>query len=419
MFASVRFLLLLVLLSAAAAFAVASSLRQVAIHTLAEAAGKGCSVFSAYAGKECCNIFAQNCDGPCWNGGCVTECVTNPKYASAGKLQACNAEDASGNTLFYHCCPTGSKCKPPTETTCTQKGGSCCCTGAVLETISVTDLVYDWSNVKNAPDSQRSELTLRTTGINAGNQDVPAGSMAMDTSVSLTTSWSFESSTKITSETTFKAGVPFFVDGTWKVGLEQTFKTTDTKTSTATLAVKVDPGANIIPAHSRKTFEFASSVVTVSVPFTAQAVSTTDCGGTINTTVKGRASISGFASFTETDIKKSVGKSIPIECKSPEGISVADQTNMDFCNADPSDQCVDNALCVRGGQKTGPCCKPGDMATCCARIEARPRCKGKYPAGSVICPAANGHLDACCLDPIPRASYNTGGYSQTPLVVAG
>ena len=135
--------------------------------------------------------------------------------------------------------------------------------------------------------------------------------------------------------------------------------------------------------------------------------------------MKGHASISGFASFTDSDIKKIVGKTIPIECKSPEGISVTDQMNMDFCNADPSDQCVDNALCVRGGLKTGQCCKPGAMATCCARIEAHPKCKGKYPAGSVICPAADGHLDACCLDPIPRASYNTAGYSQTPLVVAG
>ena len=64
--------------------------------------------------------------------------------------------------------------------------------------------------------------------------------------------------------------------------------------------------------------------------------------------------------------------------------------------AAPSDQCADNVLCKRAGLVSGTCCAPGAMSGCCAKADAHPTCGSRYPAGSVICPAANRFFDSCC-----------------------
>jgi hypothetical protein len=58
-------------------------------------------------------------------------------------------------------------------------------------------------------------------------------------------------------------------------------------------------------------------------------------------------------------------------------------------------------LCLRAGLVSGKCCGARRMSGCCARAKAHPLCKGKYPAGSVICPSANGLFDACCFATSP------------------
>jgi len=352
---------------------------------LALAAGSalGCDPYNV--GDECCNIFGKNCAGPCWNAGCLTECDKG-KYGDGLKV-SCLGSDG-----LYNCCPNGSMCKPQCEA---GKGG-CCCTGAVVEIISLGQITYDWSSQSSAPDASSTQVTLVNQGLNAGATDASAPSLTTTVTNSQSSSWTFESTTKISVEAKVTAGVPFFGEGEVKFGAEQTFKYSETQTSTNTLQVVIDTGKDIIPPMSRKVWEFAASMQVVNVPFTAQAVATTDCGGTVNTQVRGTMKLSGIASFVQGRYSKLAGPTVPIECASPFGLTVQQQLTTLFCPSAPSDQCADNVLCKRAGLVSGTCCAPGAMSGCCAKADAHPTCGSRYPAGSVICPAANGFFDSCC-----------------------
>jgi hypothetical protein len=147
---------------------------------------------------------------------------------------------------------------------------------------------------------------------------------------------------------------------------------------------------------SRKVWEFAASMQVVSVRFTAQAVATTDCGGRVNTQVRGTMKVAGIASFVQGRYSKLAGPTVPIECASPFDLTVQQQLTTLFCPAAPSDQCAENVLCKRAGLVSGTCCAPGAMSRCCAKVDAHPTCGPQYRAGSIIYPPANGFIDPCC-----------------------
>jgi hypothetical protein len=359
--------------------------------SLALSAGnaRGCPFPHYNVGSDCCNIFGGNCAGPCWNRGCLTTCDRG-KYGDGFKV-SCPGSDG-----YYNCCPNGSMCKPQ----CEAQTGGCCCTDELVEIISMDQITYDWDRQSSAPDASSTRVTLVSEGLNAGPTDASAPSLTTSVSNSQSSSWSVESTTKLSVEATITAGVPFF-DGTLKIGAEQTFAYTTTRTSTNTVAVTIETGQDTIPPMSRKVWEFAAGMRVVSVPFTAQAVATTDCGGTRTTQVEGLMRLSGIASFVKGRYTKLVGPTVPIECESPFGLPVAGQINTPFCPSAPSEQCADNVLCLRAGLVSGKCCGARRMKGCCARAKAHPLCKKKYPAGSVICPSATGFFDACCFATSP------------------
>ncbi len=361
--------------------------------SLALAASRALACDSYNVGDECCNVFGKDCSGPCYNAGCLTECDKGT-YGDGLKV-SCPGSDG-----HYNCCPTGSMCKPQ----CDALSGGCCCTGAVVEIISIGQITYDWASQSSAPDSSSTQVTLVNQGTNAGATDTSAPSLTTTVTNTQSSSWTVESTTTISVEATVTAGVPFFGEGQVKIGAVETFKYGTTSTSSNTLQVVIDTGKDVIPPMSRKVWEFAASMQVINVPFTAQAVATTDCGGTVNTQVQGTMKLSGIASFVQGRYSKLAGPTVPIECASPFDLTVQQQLTTLFCTAAPSDQCADNVLCERAGLLSGTCCAPGAMSGCCAKAEAHPTCASKYPAGSVICPAANGFFDSCCFDTsAPRA----------------
>jgi hypothetical protein len=371
---------------------------------LAAGGAQGCDPYNV--GSDCCNVFGKNCEGPCWNHGCTTEC-DKEKYGPDLKL---SCPDSSG---WYNCCPNGSKCKPQ----CDARNGGCCCTGAVVEIISMGQITYDWGSQSSAPDSTSTQVTLVNQGLNAGPTDASAPSLTTTVTNTQSSSWTFESTTKISTEAKVTAGVPFFGSGEVKFGAEQTFKYGTTKTSTNMLQVTIDTGKDTIPPMSRKVWEFAASMQVINVPFTAKAVATTDCGGTVDTQVRGTMKLSGIASFVQGRYSKLAGPTVPIECASPFGLTVQQQLTTLFCPVAPSDQCADNVLCKRAGLVSGTCCAPGAMSECCAKVEAHPSCVRKYPKGSVICPTASGFFDTCCFASSAKALAATNSSSSAAFDV--
>lgn len=347
---------------------------------LALAAGSALGCTDYNIGGDCCNAFGKNCAGPCWNAGCLTVCSQDQV--------SCPGSDSQ-----YNCCPSGSMCKPQCEA---GANGGCCCTGAVVEIITVDQITYDWGSQSSAPDASSTQVRLVNQGLNAGATDASAPSLTTTVTNTQSSSWTFESTTKLSVEAKVTANVPFFGGGEVKFGAEQTFKYSDTQTSTNTLQVVIDTGKDVIPPMSRKVWEFAASMQVINVPFTAHAVATTDCGGTVDTQVQGTMKLSGIASFVQGQYQKLAGPTVPIECASPFGLPIQQQLTASFCPSAPSDQCADNVLCKRAGLVSGTCCAPGAMSGCCANVDAHPTCGSLYPAGSIICPAASGFFASCC-----------------------
>jgi len=329
----------------------------------------------------CCNIAGQNCDGPCWNAGCATNCP-------AGNGNAC-----PGNDGYFNCCPDGSTCKDPSA--CAAQKGECCCTGAAVEIISLSNIEYDWNSHSSTPDDISAQIYLLNEGENFGSSDSSAPKLAQTISTSQTSSWSFESDTKISVEAKVTAGIPFFGEGELKIGAEETFKYSEEKTTSSSISINIDTGSDTIPAYSRRVWEFSAEMTIINVPFTATATVTTDCGTQTTTTINGNMKLSGVASFTQGKYVKKAGPVVPVECSSPFGILVDDQQSVNFCPTTPSIYCNDNILCRRAGLIEGVCCAPGSMDGCCAQAEAHPVCSS-YKNGTLICPSPHGYIDPCC-----------------------
>jgi hypothetical protein len=365
----------------------------VALALAAGSAVGGCPFPNYNIGEECCNFFGEFCAGACWNSGCLTDCDKG-KFGS-GLQASCLGTDA-----HYNCCPNGSKCKSE----CKALSGECCCTGELVEIISLSGVLYSQTQT-SAPDASSMQVTLVNKGTNAGSAGASAPSLTTTLTTTQTSSWTLQSATKISISAKVKAGVPFVGEGEFTVGAEETFSYGETKTTTMTQNVMIDTGKDTIPPFSRKVWEFAGDIQVLNVAFTALAEIRTDCGGTVTQTVNGNMKISGITSFIKGNYQKLAGPTVPIECRSPFDLNITEQLDTKFCPEAPSARCVDNVLCKRVGLHTGTCCAPGKLYGCCNVAEAHPTCGNRYPADTVVCPAASGYFDECCKAPSVAAAH--------------
>jgi len=176
-------------------------------------------------GSSCCNIFGCNCDGPCWNAGCKTDCGS--KYPN--NPVACNGKDG-----YYDCCLRGSSCR--SSSVCKGKEYQCCCeSGADKQVLSVTDVKYDLANAKLDKDSAAAVVYYQYQGENQDSEPHNVGSLSFSKSVTQDSSETFSESLSFTESATITAGIPFFEGGQFEVGSTQTFdhSTTNSKVSNA------------------------------------------------------------------------------------------------------------------------------------------------------------------------------------------
>jgi hypothetical protein len=339
---------------------------------------------SYQVGKQCCNVFGCNCDGPCWNAGCQTVCQQG-RYP--GRTVACN-----GNDGYYNCCPTGSQCK--NSATCSGKNGECCCTGGGRQITSISEVEYDFKNAKAGPDSTSAQVFYKYKGENASPRSHPVGSIETSITSTQTDEWSFESTTEISVNAKVEAGIPFFGKGELQLGLKQSFKYGEKHTTSVSTTLKVNLGSDEIPAFSYQQYQFNAAMFQYNIPFKATAVVINDCGQQSTETIVGSTRLSGIASFTAGEFSKIVGPAVPIECTPPFNTPIQDQKRGRFCSSGPL--CSENAICIRLGL-SGDCCLPGAERPCCAVAAGNPGClELGYKPTDQICPAPNGTFAACC-----------------------
>lgn len=347
-------------------------------------------------GSQCCNVVGCNCDGPCWNAGCQTECQ---RGTYPGRPVSC-----PGNDGYYNCCPAGSQCQDSGK--CSARNGECCCTGGGRQIISISDLEYDFKNAKAGADTTAAQVYYRYKGENAGPAPRPVGSIETSITSTQTDEWSFESSTEISATAKVQAGIPFFGQGELQLGLKQTFNYGEKHATSVSTSLKVNLGDDEIPAFSYQQYQFNAAMFQYKIPFTATAVVINDCGQRSTETIVGSTRLSGIASFTAGEFSKIVGPAVPVECTPPFNTPIQDQKNGKFCSSGPL--CSQNAVCARLGL-SGNCCVAGEERPCCAVAAGNSECLSMgYKPTDQICPAPNGTFASCCNKALRNTAASKG-----------
>ena len=140
-------------------------------------------------------------------------------------------------------------------------------TAWTLKHIDLSNVMYDLSHAVLSNPQIQNESTQNWT--NNTNEE-QTNTFTFEVDYTETQSWSTTWGVKIGIETTIKAGIPFFLNGTIKVSAEGTWNTTSggqqsqTKKFADSIPVKVPP-------HSQVTCKATASTATVSIPFSADA----------------------------------------------------------------------------------------------------------------------------------------------------
>ena len=281
------------------------------------------------------------------------------------------------------------------------------CTVSPDKAVLITNVKYDPTNVVFSPDARATAQTVHLWSSNESPFEQEFGTVTSAVSTSQSTTFSIERSTTLSVEISrtieVSAGLPKFgasASNTLTLGAERTVTASEGGEESVTQEISIESPQIKVPPHSNLAARFEASMLTASVPFTAEVVITNGCTNRTEEVI-GKATVKGIVS--SGNIKQQVGPATPVECMNPEDPR-APKTFSEFSSfnwCEPIDQkCNTNPICKRFGafSDADTCCPAnnGRLFTCCAIAKAHTSCLGIVPDNTMVCPSLSGKFHPCC-----------------------